>query len=78
MSCGKPILLSNIEPHNEIITNSKGGLVFSLENDDIIEKIRMVYDNKKKFGENGRIFAEKHDWFEVSKKIAKVYENVLS
>jgi L-malate glycosyltransferase len=78
MSCGKPILLSDISPHREIIENSNGGLIFSLKNNDILEKLKRVYYNKQEFGQNGRKFAEKQDWIEVSKKIATVYERILS
>ena len=78
MACGKPILLSDIEPHKEIVDNSNGGLTFSLENEDVIEKIKRIFDSKEELGKNGRKFAEKHDWSEVSKKVASVYEKVSS
>lgn len=78
MSCGKPLVLYGIGPHEEIIEASNAGLVFnSLNEDEICKKIQEVYKNKIYFGKNGRNFAIKHSWLNVSKKILNLYEEIL-
>ena len=78
MSCGKPLVLYGINPHKEIIEASNAGLIFDSLNDDIIcKKIQDVYKNKIYFGKNGRDFAIKHSWLNVSKKLLDVYEEII-
>ncbi|MGI0014548.1 MAG: glycosyltransferase family 4 protein [Nitrososphaera sp.] len=80
MSCGKPVLLSDIPAHTELITGSNAGLTFSLNSSTkaIVQKIVAIYENRSTFGEAGRRFGESHDWAIVCEKIAKVYEQTIS
>lgn len=77
MACGKPLLLSNIEAHKEIVTASNAGLVFN----DIVEikdKLSKLYDNYHTFSTAARYFAQKHDWSIVAKKFEQIYNEVLN
>ena len=77
MSCGKPLVLYGINPHKEIIDASSAGLIFdSLNEDEICKKIHDVYENRMNYGKNGRNFALKHSWLNVSKKLIDVYEEI--
>lgn len=78
MSCGKPVLISDIPAHQEILHKSKAGLTFSLSNkSDFINKLRKVYDKKQVFGNAGRNFAMIHNWQTTCKKVAEIYEQIL-
>lgn len=77
MSCGKPLALSDINPHKEMIKASNAGLTFSLDDSDMLTKIQKVYENRKSYSSAGRMFAEKNNWSEVSKKITKIYDDIL-
>jgi len=79
MACSKPILLSNIPQHNEIISNSKAGKFFSVKDrNDIKTKITEVFEKRDSLGKAGRKFAEQNDWKIVCKKVANVYEEIMS
>ena len=78
MSCAKPLVLYGIHPHEEIIQASHAGLIFnSLNEEEICKKIQEVYENKILFGKEGRNFAIKNSWLNVSKKIINLYEKIL-
>ncbi len=79
MACGKPVILSDIPVHNELINKSKGGLIFNHENvDDLNKKIQIILEKKQDFSSNGVQFAKENDWKEVTKKIALIYDELLS
>jgi len=73
MSCGKPLVLSDLESHNEILNASGAGLIFTDIN-DLCKKIEQVYENPKKYSENALKFAQEHDWSIICEQIAKIYE----
>ena len=78
MSCGKPVVLSDISVHKEIIEKSKGGEIFSLDDKNNLSlMIEHCIKNSKEIGENGRQFAEQNDWAKVSKKVAMIYNELL-
>lgn len=77
MAAGKPVLGSNIPAHKELIDASKAGLIFENNIDEIAEKIKVVYENRIELGKLGKKFAEKHDWEQVCKQIAKVYREFI-
>ena len=77
MGCGKPLVLSDLEGHNEILNLSKAGLKFSLNNkSDICNKIEEVFENKVVFGANALACAKKYDWSNICKQVALVYEQL--
>jgi glycosyltransferase involved in cell wall biosynthesis len=79
MACGKPILLSNIPVHKELIEASNAGKAFPLEEGyDISDAIKEVYDNRKSLGSAARKFALKCDWSVACKKISKIYEEMTT
>ncbi len=78
MACGKPLLLSDISPHNEMIEFSKAGLTFSFSDDQhFCNQLEKVYNNKQSFGISARKFAENNNWSIVCKKVARIYDEIL-
>jgi glycosyltransferase involved in cell wall biosynthesis len=78
MGCGKPLLLSNIPAHKEIISESSAGYIFSLDNqEDFIDKIKLILKEQNKIKENAIIFSKKHDWKNITLKVSKIYEELL-
>ena len=78
MSCGKPVVVSNIPPHTEIINSSNAGLTFSFNIDDLTTKVQKVYENRDSYAKEARKFAEKNTWEQICMKISKLYEQLLS
>ena len=77
MACGKPLVLSNIEPHKEMINASKAGKIFSKSNpEEILTVVSEVFQDQKNLGILGRKFTEVHDWSVISKQMAKIFESV--
>jgi len=78
MACGKPLVLSELESHKEILSASNAGMSFSFTNSsDIHKKIDEVYENKNIFSTEALKYAEKHDWLNICKQISSVYDQVL-
>ena len=79
MGCGKPLVLSDLEGHNEILNLSKAGLKFNLnDKNDICKKIEEVYENRTTFGANALDCAKKFDWSNICKQVAQVYQELLT
>ena len=77
MGCGKPLVLSDLEGHNEILNLSKAGLKFSFtDKTDICKKIEDVFENKSLFSANALACAKKYDWSNICKQVAHVYEQL--
>jgi len=72
MACGKPLLLFDIEPHNEIIDISHAGKIFQDVN--FLIKLSEVYEKKNEYSINAINFAKSVDWDNICKKMAKIYE----
>jgi glycosyltransferase involved in cell wall biosynthesis len=78
MACAKPILVSDIPAHKEIVEASQAGLFFPPQNiGKFVECMEEVYQQKRTYGNNGRKFAEKHDWSIVSERMSRIYDNVI-
>lgn len=78
MSMKKPVLLSDLPAHNELIGKSKGGTLFNPENPkDFYDKFQQVLEQKEQFSNNGRKFAEENDWKKITKKIINIYNELL-
>ena len=77
MSCGKPIIVSNLPVHQELVSKSNGGEVFSLDGNNLVEKIEIVMKNYDKYSKNARDFALENDWSAITKKVLRVYEELI-
>jgi len=79
MACGKPVVLSDIPPHKEILNLAKAGRIFSLSTkNDLTKKIQEVYEKRLSLSSLARNFAEEHDWESACKKLDKIYEELLA
>jgi len=78
LACGKPLILSDIPAHREILKSSNVGLTFDISDfEDIANKVKEVYENKQKFVSATMNFAKKCDWSYSCKKLAEIYNDVL-
>jgi len=79
MSCGKPLVLSNIDAHNEIISISESGLTFEPNNPiSLCEKIIEAYQQRDVLGKNALEFAKKHDWNVTCQQLVQIYQGLLA
>jgi len=75
MACGKPLVLFDIEPHQEIIHISNAGKIFSFEkNSDFISIIDEVYKNRNYYQNSALKFAKSHDWKSITLQLIKTIE----
>ena len=73
MACGRPLVLSELESHMEIINVSKAGLAFSFsDNHDLCQKIINVYENKEVFGKDAIKFFQKDRLQEFYKMVEEL------
>lgn len=78
MACGKPVLLSNIPPFQEVISDSETGLMFSPYDEiDITNKVEELFENYEKFRTNTRKWAETYSWGSSAKQVAKIYDSLI-
>ena len=78
MACGKPLVLSELESHNEIISASKAGLTFSFSDvKDLCQKVEEVYENKIEYSNGAKNFIVNHSLEEFCKRIEEIYNKVL-
>jgi glycosyltransferase involved in cell wall biosynthesis len=83
ISAGIPVIASNFTLWKEILEGNNCGIcVNPLEHKEIAEAIEYLINHQeeaKKMGENGRkAVLEKYNWEAESKKLLKVYEELLS
>jgi glycosyltransferase involved in cell wall biosynthesis len=77
MSSSKPLLLSDIEPHLEMIEKSKAGNVFHYPDfDDYLIQFEKIFSNITNFSNNALGFSKSVDWKIICEKTAKIYENL--
>jgi len=83
MMVGKPIVVSSCPPLARVVKEADSGLVFEAGNyRDFYDKTIKIYCNEnlqKKFSENGLkyTFEKGHTWQEESKKLVKLYREIL-
>lgn len=75
MSCGKPLVLYDIEPHREIIEISHAGKIFSSVT-DFISSIDEIQKNDIEFKNSALSFAKEHDWKKICKKVIDNFEKI--
>jgi len=84
MSCGLPVLGSNVCGITEIVKNNETGFLFPSENIDTLAEIVIKFFNlsdieKKRLSTNSRNFVSKNfSWKLVAMKTILVYEKLLS
>lgn len=79
----KPVIASNIDCINEVITHNKTGILIKPKSvDDIVESILNLYSNEKlrfTLAENGRkLVEENYSQEKMMEKIENVYQKLLS
>jgi glycosyltransferase involved in cell wall biosynthesis len=77
MSCGKPILVSELPVHREIILKSNAGEIFEMNMVNLIGKMHNILKNYDQFSQNARKFALENDWSYVAKRISSVYSELI-
>lgn len=81
MSCGTPVIVSNVGALPYFIEDNKNGLVFKDRDvDDLRKKLLTIITNKKlieRMGNYGRkLVEEKYSWVSIAKHVRKIYLNV--
>tara|TARA_B100000029_G_scaffold440670_1_gene457960 strand:- start:1349 stop:2377 length:1029 start_codon:yes stop_codon:yes gene_type:complete len=77
MSCGKPLLLYNVEPHQELIENSSAGILFNeLTPEEILSKLRNLLKEQNQLSQNAKNYAIKNDWSELTNQLVSLYEKL--
>jgi glycosyltransferase involved in cell wall biosynthesis len=80
MACGIPIVAYNVGGLSDVVFNDVNGYLVELGNfNELLEKIRLAYENKKRLGRNGRKLTEiifNLDF--VSKRYKEIYEKLQS
>ena len=75
MACGKPLILFDIEPHQEIIKISNAGKIFSLDkNSNFITILDEVYRNKNLYKKSALEFIKSHDWKSITKQLIQTID----
>ena len=78
LSSGKPLLLSNISAHEEIIKDSQAGLTFINFNiDDLCKKLLTIIEKNQLFSSNAIKFSKNCDWSITGKKIHQIYDQLI-
>ena len=77
MSSKKPILVSELPVHREIIMKSKAGEIFQLDSNSFLEKIKIIVNNYEQFSNNAKEFALENDWSKMAKRISNVYTELI-
>ncbi|PKP54392.1 MAG: hypothetical protein CVT90_01510, partial [Candidatus Altiarchaeales archaeon HGW-Altiarchaeales-3] len=77
MSCNLPVIISDNAHATEGVAENGSGFIYKEGDvDDLVEKMKCLLDKKtrEEIGKNARIFAEKHDWSEISLEFEKIYQ----
>ena len=79
MACGLPVVAYRVGGLPDIVFDGLNGyLVEPGDTKELIEKIKLAYENKKRLGRNGRWLVEKiFNWDYVTERYIEVYESVL-
>ena len=78
MSCGLPVIISDMVGAKDIIEDGKEGFIIPAKNvDAIAEKIQYFYDNPseiRKMGKNARKKAKEYTWKKFAEEVIKKLE----
>ncbi|MDO4870854.1 MAG: glycosyltransferase family 4 protein [Candidatus Saccharibacteria bacterium] len=82
MASGLPVICSNVRGHRELIQNDENGYLFELNDDsEMIDNIVKIYNNHElcaKFSRNNIKMAKSYDQAIATKKMMKIYNEVLN
>jgi glycosyltransferase involved in cell wall biosynthesis len=83
MSCGLPVLVTDIEAHKTFIEDGKNGIFIKKGSaEDATKKIELILNNsdlRDKLGKNARkTIEEKFTWDKISLKFEKIYNLTIS
>lgn len=78
MAQGKPVILSDIPIHQEIIHESKAGQFYVSGNaNDLAEKLIQVWNEKDSLGKNAIIYSQKWSREILGSDLIKLYKDIL-
>lgn len=78
MCSGVPVISTRTEGPSDHVKNGETGFLVSSEK-EMSEKMLNILNDKKlqnKLSKNGRLYAEQHDWENITKNVAAVYKKV--
>lgn len=80
LSCGKPIVATNLNPGAvELIRQSKCGVIVPPCDTVALSNAIQTVQNDTEFGHRARKYVEdNHDWKIVANRVVKIYEEILS
>ena len=80
-SFGKPVIVTSVEDHPNMIENEKDGLIVPHRDSEALAEavIKLLKDNdlRKDMGANAYKKAQELSWGNIAKKHVKVYEEVM-
>ena len=78
MSCGKPVVVSSIPSHLELVTQSNAGETYAVGDVPVLcNKMIRTYEEREKYRENAINFAKEHDWSVVAGRVMTIYLKLL-
>lgn len=81
MSMEKPVIVSDLDAYNEIITNNENGLVCEPDNvDDLVANIELLIDDvelRTTLGKNARQWViNSREWYNIGQQLRDVYDSL--
>jgi len=79
MACGLPVVAYRAGGLPDCVFDDINGYLVEPNNvGELIEKIKMAYENRERLGRNGRTLVEKiFNWDYVAKRYIELYENIV-
>jgi len=81
MIYGKPLILSDIEPHKEILKDAKGFLVSTNNPEELANKMKMFINNNNLISEYGcqnrEVAKEHYDIKNYVREVEKIFESLI-
>lgn len=76
-ACGKPVVLSTISAHAELIYKSKAGMSYVLGDvNDLAKKMVYAYEYSSRYTGSALRFAKENDWSKVADRLLKIYSMI--